>query len=152
MSNIPNEAKKIEVEGATVDSLNSKGNEEITVTFNSNEIHVCMIIERFDSDGNSCEEQYCSDITSVWKVFLGELSIYPNPTTDILNIQIPEYFIKRTINVKITDITGKKIFNQSYEAGSKTIQLDVNALEEGLYLISIKDNMGLGYFGKFIRN
>ena len=60
-----------------------------------------------------------------------KISIYPNPTTGIINMELsPEYK-----KVTITDITGKNIFyiNQLDEK-----QIDISDFKNGIYLIRIQ--------------
>lgn len=58
-------------------------------------------------------------------------SIYPNPTTDYININSSE----KNNTIKITDLTGKVIFN-----GINTNKIDVTHLIKGVYIIHIKTN------------
>ncbi len=58
-----------------------------------------------------------------------ETSIYPNPTTDYININSSE----KNNTIKITDLTGKEIFN-----GINTNKINVTHLTKGIYLINIK--------------
>ena len=63
---------------------------------------------------------------------LSRTSIYPNPTSDILNIK-NEYFIKELI---ITDISGKVIKRLDCNLTETTI--DISELDKGIYLIGIR--------------
>lgn len=60
-----------------------------------------------------------------------ETSIYPNPTTDYININSSE----KNNTIKITDLTGKVIFN-----GINTNKIDVTHLTKGVYIIHVKTN------------
>ena len=70
-----------------------------------------------------------------------QLSIYPNPTSDFLNIQN----VKGLQNVRIFDMTGKKVKETSSAA------VDVKDLSNGRYILNV-------YYGnevisrKFIKN
>ena len=58
------------------------------------------------------------------------VNIYPNPSSSILHIQSSE-----TIeNMRIIDLDGREIMNQKF-VNSNTIQLNVSALESGIYFI-----------------
>ena len=63
---------------------------------------------------------------------LSSTSIYPNPTSDILNIK-NEYLIKELI---ITDISGKAIKRLDCNLTETTI--DISELDKGIYLIGIR--------------
>ena len=60
------------------------------------------------------------------------LSIYPNPATDVINIQ-SENVIK---SIKLMDLTGREIVNESNY--SKTYQLSASNLKPGVYLLVIE--------------
>ncbi|MFC2137162.1 T9SS type A sorting domain-containing protein [Bacteroidota bacterium] len=59
--------------------------------------------------------------------------IYPNPTNDVINIQIEN--VNNTI-IDIYDITGKKIY--SILPVSEIEKIDVSGFSKGIYLIKIK--------------
>lgn len=72
-------------------------------------------------------------VTSVKKVATtNQLSIYPNPAKNTLNIV---YNGSEALNLEVTDITGKKVMNQSLKSNTKTI--DVANLSRGLYLVRL---------------
>ncbi len=59
------------------------------------------------------------------------LQIYPNPVRDILNIQSDENLKQ----IEIYDLTGKLI--QTYKISEKSIQLNVEQLNKGVYVVKI---------------
>jgi hypothetical protein len=86
--------------------------------------------------------------TSVATTIAQEFNIYPNPTTGNIFIQ---WASKTTGNadVTITDVTGRTVLSSTINinAASGQSQLNVNDLNNGIYLISIKGE-GLNYNGK----
>jgi hypothetical protein len=65
---------------------------------------------------------------------------YPNPASESAAIRI-ELKRDETVSIELLDITGKMAFSTAslkYEAGKHTLQLPVNNLQAGLYLIKIK--------------
>lgn len=70
-------------------------------------------------------------VTSVKKVATtNQLSIYPNPAKDVVNIV---YNGNEALNLEVTDITGKKIMSQTL----KTKTIDVTGLNQGLYFVRL---------------
>lgn len=62
------------------------------------------------------------------------LSVYPNPTNDILNLEIEEDLIPIAIGtIKLFDLTGKMI--QTFNPENK--QLDVSVLTKGVYFLEV---------------
>ena len=70
-------------------------------------------------------------VTSVKKVATtNQLSIYPNPAKDVVNIV---YNGNEALNLEVTDITGKKIMSETL----KTKTIDVTGLNQGLYFVRL---------------
>jgi len=64
----------------------------------------------------------------------GDLSIYPNPTQDIIYINLG----KRTDHagrIEVTDLNGRRVLDEQISAGVQIFSLDVNHLQRGLYII-----------------
>lgn len=62
-----------------------------------------------------------------------EISLYPNPVIDVLNIDFN--FGDTDAELSIFDITGKKVFNQNIENNNK--QIDLSSLISGVYILNI---------------
>ena len=73
-------------------------------------------------------------------------SLFPNPTDNELNIQINNGTVE---NVEIYNTFGQKI--QSYKVLSSNVQLDVNHLDKGVYLVKITDNSGSTLVKRFVK-
>lgn len=69
------------------------------------------------------------------------LSIFPNPAHEILNLsfQIPA---KENLNVQLVDVTGKRILHQDIPPMTKEWKLDLHAVPEGIYLLSVINKKG----------
>jgi len=64
---------------------------------------------------------------------LDTISVYPNPTSRLLNITLPNSYITA---LKVYDIRGREILSQNVNGENKT-QLDVSKLDSALYFISV---------------
>lgn len=63
--------------------------------------------------------------------------VYPNPTSDFINVQSSSQpFAEMT--VRLLDISGKQILSQTAKNNPEGIQLDVQALPKGVYLLKIE--------------
>lgn len=60
------------------------------------------------------------------------LSLYPNPTKNVLNYSVPEELVIKSI--VISDVTGKTIMSNSADFYSS--QIDVSSLSSGIYFIT----------------
>ena len=63
-----------------------------------------------------------------------ELDIYPNPSTNKINILLPSS-TTLPVEVKIYDIMGKKV--GTHTATKKSFSLEINLLEKGIYFIKV---------------
>jgi hypothetical protein len=117
-----------------------------------------------DADGNKIYNYY-NFSEKVKKVFMNEvgrltgtfdpegisdkrvksnLSVYPNPATDQLNIEMDN--LK---SVEIMDIAGRLI--RSNTSNNKMISLDVSNLNRGIYLVKVKDTNNVSSMKKFTK-
>jgi len=65
-----------------------------------------------------------------------EFKVYPNPASDILNIQIPS--ANEFTTLRVYDILGKKVLELDITETSK--QLDISSMSSGVYMMSIQSN------------
>ncbi len=63
------------------------------------------------------------------------LKMYPNPATDIINIELGN--VMDNVSVSIIDITGKVVYNKPLK--SKYNKIQINNYESGLYFVEIKN-------------
>ena len=66
-----------------------------------------------------------------------DISVYPNPFSDNLYIQLPENF-KGNFTFRVTDLTGKTIYAQSQN--DKSFVWNGSSLPKGVYVLSIENN------------
>lgn len=64
------------------------------------------------------------------------VKIFPNPTSDKINIQIDPQFSKE-FSINLTDMSEKLVFNKTYK-NQKEVVIDVKNLSKGTYLVNIK--------------
>lgn len=78
--------------------------------------------------------------TSVPEVPVTQVGVYPNPTQDIVTVEIPN--ASNAAVVSLVDVTGRAVMqNRSLEqrTGFGRTQLDLTGLPEGLYFVRIQD-------------
>ena len=75
-----------------------------------------------------------STLSASDNVLSNAISVYPNPSSSLINISIENLNIK---NVKLIDVTGKVIYNNN---SAKSI--DVSNYSKGLYILKIASNEG----------
>jgi hypothetical protein len=63
------------------------------------------------------------------------LLIYPNPTTDLLKVDLSKTNLDANNKIQIVDANNRIVYSKSF--GKKVFDLDVNTLKEGLYTLQI---------------
>lgn len=64
-------------------------------------------------------------------------SLYPNPTHNVLNVQLPQSYHKG-LRILVFDLQGKKHLTHRLTKGVNTFQVDVSHLAKGTYLLSVE--------------
>ncbi len=67
--------------------------------------------------------------------FGDNITVYPNPTSDFLNVYNPFF---NEMDVKITDLTGKLLFEGK---GDNNSTIDVSNYQHGVYIIELNDSI-----------
>lgn len=75
------------------------------------------------------------------------VSVYPNPAADVLNISLPSN--GKLTNVVIYDVLGKIVLEDKMIANGTTSELDITHLQSGMYLIKLKAD-GVEYSTKLL--
>lgn len=66
-----------------------------------------------------------------------QISVYPNPANDVLNVLLPAEEMDNNFEIVIYDMTGNRIMFKNIQAASGQIILDVHHLANGVYLAKI---------------
>lgn len=67
-----------------------------------------------------------------------ELSIYPNPSSDLVAVQIGG-LVQENLNVELLDITGRLIKRSTIHAGQTIAFFDVETLYDGVYIVKVSN-------------
>jgi surface protein len=81
-----------------------------------------------------------NEITETAKIGSNELNIYPNPTTGLINIEVPQ-FIGQKISYKVFDYLGREVLSHKYgqlEWPEITVDLSFKQFSNGVYQIAIQ--------------
>ena len=77
-------------------------------------------------------------LSSIEEISETEISIFPNPSRDYVNLSIDSKNSKE-VNIEIYNNTGKVVYNKSRNltAGSNNIKMELNDLISGLYYVNV---------------
>ena len=110
-----------------------------------------MSIGYYLSEGQGLwiEEEMANCLTSIENTNPGlDVTFYPNPTSSLLNIKMPN-LNTTSIEVRIIDKLGQKVYSKKITE-KVDHQLDVSTFTEGLYLLQIKQG-DKSYIKSFIK-
>lgn len=82
---------------------------------------------------SSLSDSYAHNVVGIDEKVTFNVSIYPNPTEGILNIQIGEL---NKVDIQIVDATGRTIYNKTLT--DKNSQIDIQDLSLGVYSILLE--------------
>jgi hypothetical protein len=66
-------------------------------------------------------------------ILQGKLNVFPNPSTGIFNVNLPE---NKAYELEVVDMTGRTIKHQSVKGGNSTLNLQ--GTSQGIYLLKVK--------------
>lgn len=66
------------------------------------------------------------------------ISVYPNPTNELINVQNSDFSIMTDYSIVITNIMNQEVYNQKITSSSSQINLNVLGAK-GLYILNIVD-------------
>ncbi len=76
-------------------------------------------------------------------------AIFPNPTQDLLNVQLGDKLGTGKITLEVLDLNGKVTQRQNLDAGSTQAELDIHTLPSGMYYLRVSAEGQAGEMLKF---
>ncbi len=68
----------------------------------------------------------------------GSVTVFPNPTKDILNIDVSAVDLRGDVTLTVYDFTGKQLFSDKQQSNPQ-MKLNVASLQDGYYTLNISD-------------
>ena len=90
------------------------------------------------------------DVSSVTEYEKGEVLLYPNPASNVLNLFLPEKVTSEKINCDIVDIHGNLVKKDVFSCGTQK-QINISALPAGQYVVRCYDASKFNQSAKFIK-
>ncbi|MBK7763184.1 MAG: T9SS type A sorting domain-containing protein [Bacteroidetes bacterium] len=139
----------------TLAKVNSKavgGNSSFNLNYSAENMHPALghnyyRLEQVDLDGNKSYESHIVDL--IWATDGNSVSIYPNPTSNILNIDLFAENEART-KIKVLDMSGRTIKQilVNNTKGMNSIKVDISELAAGIYTVQIFEDATLSFVQK----
>ena len=128
----------------TVNSKATSGNSNVVLNYNAENLqpklgHNYYKLEQIDIDGKSLINTQVVDL--IWGATASTISVYPNPTSNELNIDI---FTTKAENstIKILDMSGRilKEIQTKLSIGANSIHANIGEFATGIYTLQIFEN------------
>jgi hypothetical protein len=103
-----------------------------------------VVLSQTDSQGNTLGGGFTAGATlttvSIQETDAAvlDVKVYPNPTTELVNIQINHSTIDQVL-VTISDLQGKEVYSGKYAGISNVIGINTASYATGTYLLSLKN-------------
>ena len=90
--------------------------------------------------GGCTDTTVCANVTNVGinEIDGVQISVGPNPFTDVVSLQLPESLINK--NMLVYDVSGREIYNRIIETNH--LSLDVSSWNAGVYYLSVEGTTG----------
>jgi hypothetical protein len=76
------------------------------------------------------------------------LTVYPNPATDLLNVNISNASFKNS-SITISSVSGQQIMNSTMNGSN--VQLNIEGLSNGVYFATVANENGFNKTIKFVK-
>jgi hypothetical protein len=108
-------------------------------------------LQQVDLDNKTSVHAQIVDL--IWGANGNTVSIYPNPTTDILNIDLYAQTAQNT-TVKLLDMSGRVIkqIQAKSAVGMNNIKLSMGEIASGVYTVQVYENNTLSHTSKVKKN
>jgi len=141
---------------AKVSSKAPGGNSSIDIDYRSENTkpsigHNYYRLQQVDLDGHSTYESRIVDL--IWDNDGNSVTMYPNPTTDVLNIDLFATEASTT-SVRISDMSGRTVKSVLLKSvtGMNNVTISLAELANGLYTVQIFTNDKLSFVQKVRKN
>jgi hypothetical protein len=108
-----------------------------------------VVQQQYDANGNSLGGGFTNSFTISTTVLsvqepdaaVLQVAVFPNPTTDLVQIQIKEASIEE-MNLELTDLSGKTLYSAHYRLMNQNIGINTANYPTGIYLLTLKKPNG----------
>ena len=108
-----------------------------------------QLFYRIRAMGKMGSQLYSKTVSVIVPSLSRQLSIYPNPVSDVLNIPAVNKVIH---SVRISNITGKQLSCHSMlQPMAGVVKMNVTNLPKGVYLVEVIDDKAEIYQEKFVK-
>jgi protocatechuate 3,4-dioxygenase beta subunit len=79
----------------------------------------------------------------------GQVLLFPNPATDVINIQLPESWQNKKVKIELYNQLGQAVISKTQLQASQVESLKISGLARGVYTVSLQREDGIREVKKF---
>jgi len=68
---------------------------------------------------------------------LTDITVYPNPTSDYLQVFIPPYIQEDVVRIQLYNQFGKLVLSEDFSINENHVKVSLHNFTEGLYMLRI---------------
>ena len=110
---------------------------------------IMRVSTKYDTAANACEDGFDGEVEdytinvlptlTVEQFGFDNFKVFPNPNNGTFTIQL-NGSLERNINIALYDISGRIIFNKSFQnVGDFNQEIQLNHVQSGLYILNVND-------------
>jgi hypothetical protein len=77
-----------------------------------------------------------------------EISLYPNPSSNYINVEITNSNVIENYNIKLYNTIGELFFDS--QLTSDLLTIDISSYSKGIYILTLTDNWGQRIATKYV--
>lgn len=121
------------------------GNTAVSHTYANTQMtyYVCMMVVRAGSP--NCRMEFCKKVsfpTGINALAADAIKVYPNPTNDVLYIEVTKASIPSDAMLVLSEMTGRKVLENNWMNTSAKQQMNLYEVGKGVYILTIVDKEG----------
>jgi len=135
-----------------VDTKAPNGNSDIELDyrFDDEQPQVGHNYYRLEQEDINGQKSYSEIIDVIWGADGSVVTIYPNPATDILNVDVASVS-EAQVQINILDMSGRVIQSKQTvsQKGLNNVRINLNNMASGIYVVQIVENNNVTHISKF---
>ena len=88
---------------------------------------------------------------AVEDVLKSGISVYPNPVTNLLNIDA-SVFSSQLKEIKLIDLSGREMFTKNFGSFTERYSVDMSEISDGSYILILKTSSGERFSSTLIKS
>lgn len=108
-----------------------------------NQVTNAVFLDTLDTTAVYFDAYFEPAVAGVNELIKEKMLVYPNPSSSLFNIVIPENLRSEQLRLIVRDFTGRELFDQKVTSGMKQSEVDMTEYSGGIYFAELWGGEGL---------